>query len=165
MGKTQLVELLNKYRELRVLRARREMVEAAGRGWPPEEGISRRASFRRLSTAFPGALRELDATPVEVLAAKARAVEEEIAAVAAGGSVSRRWVTVVVDFHTTLARALAVKRWLGAPEGPAPAPADVIDALRHPPGGRVVTWVWQELERRHGLARETLIEMVFGSQS
>src|SRR5262247_3095372 len=77
----RLAALADKYRTLAQLRARREQREA--QGWTrfsEGEGRERGAAFRRVAARFPGALRELHASPSAVLAAKARAVEAELAA-------------------------------------------------------------------------------------
>ena len=138
----ELAALAGKYRELAALRARRE------RGDPlaPEERAARRAAFRDLAERFPGALRELDATPAAALAAKAAAVEEELVRVGRGEAPGR-WVLVVLDFHRTLRGLLAAKR-----QRPWRAP-----------GGRLMNLVWATLEGRHQLGRPELETLMFGT--
>ncbi len=137
----ELTALARKYRELAILRARRE------RGDPlrPEERTHRRTAFRDLAKRFPGALRELDALPAAELAARATEVDEEIARVARGEPAGT-WVRVVVDFHRTLRALLDDKRarpWRA-------------------PGGRLMNLVWAALEERHELPRPTLEALMFG---
>ena len=169
---TALHALLNKYTTLVVLREGRESEVA----WTKAELAERRKVFRAVAHVFPGALRELDALTAAELGIKAAAVREEMARVAAGGAVHRMWVNVVLDFHTTLARALEVKLWLARRVGRRGAiseevaaerglPRGALEELHHPPGGRLAALIWRDLQRRHGLSRATLEEMVFGPQA
>ena len=151
MSLESLRELHAKYLELIRLRAARELTEAAGRAFTPDEMIDRRDAFRRLAASFPGSLREQGDAPRVVLLAKASAVAEEIERVAAGGRPERLWIAVTIDFHATLGRFLALKR-AGA------------ESVRRPRGGRLMTLVWAELEERHGLPRDRLEDLVYGPQ-
>ncbi len=86
---------------------------------------------------------------------------------------------IVADFHVTLRRALAVKLWLarrlprGGQVNPslvtdyqdehgAPCDASFLAAHLHPPGGRVLSLVWEELALRHGRTRAEIVASVFG---
>ena len=57
------------------------------------------------------------------------------------------WAVVVLDFHETLRELLSEKR-----ERPFAAP-----------GGRIMNLVWAALTARHGLPREALQILVFGT--
>jgi hypothetical protein len=157
------------------LRARRDAVEAAGGGWDPIEAEMRRAAFRRLAAAFPGALRELERPAAEL-----RALADEVAAEATAGAIVRPWVHLCAAYHELLAEALAAKLWLARRLGPRGAVDDATlaaapgalgraldraeaEALRHPPRGRVVELVWRELSARSGLSREVVRALVLGA--
>jgi hypothetical protein len=150
MSLEDLRQLHAKYLELIRLRSARELIEAAGGHFAPDDMIGRRDAFRRLAASFPGSLRELDETRRVVLLAKASAVAEEIERVAAGGRLERPWIAITIDFHKTLGRLLKLKR-----EG----------SLERPAGGRLMTLVWAELEERHGLPRARLEDLVYGPQA
>jgi hypothetical protein len=173
--------LVEKYRVLASLRARREEFEAVGRsGFSGEELGARRDAFRRLAAEFPGALRELDSCDASVLRARLRDALEERDRIAADPSIvapSRRWIAIAIDYHATLRELLAVKLWLARTVG---KDGDVTDAvaaahaaaggrfdrdflahLHHPPGGRVLPIVLGELGRRHGLERARLVRILF----
>src|SRR5438552_1202282 len=126
----RLEQLADKYRTLAELRARREQREAEGwTRFSDDEGRQRGAAFRRVAARFPGALRELHSSPAAVLAAKASAVEAELAELRAGGGApARPWIAVVLDFHATLAEALAVKMWLARRLGRAQPISDEVVA-------------------------------------
>jgi hypothetical protein len=169
----RLRALEEKYLHLTQLSERREAVQAAGEAFSPAELGRRRDAFRRLSAAFPGALRELEELPRARLEARRSVVSEELAQVAAGGTIRRRWVKVVLDFHQILSDLLAAKLWLARRVGQSVEIADEIaaerpslsrgelEAVRRPPGGRILALVWAELERRHGLSRAQLEHLVF----
>jgi hypothetical protein len=178
-----LAALAGKYRTLEALRRRREHLEADGATTFTEaEGPARRDAFRRVAARFPGALRELDATPADVLGARAAAVEAALAAHLRGDPPppDARWIDVVLDFHETLRRALAVKLWLARRIGKDGAVTDAVlaearaqfpdggvdrallERHHHPPGGRVLNLVWDALAARHALPRRALEELVFG---
>jgi len=150
MSLENLRQLHAKYLELIRLRSARELAEAAGDNFTPDEMIGRRDAFRRLAASFPGSLRELDETRRVVLQAKASAVAEEIERVAGGGQLERLWIAITIDFHTTLGRILALKR---------------AGQVHRPPGGRLMTLVWAELEDRHRLPRDQLEDLVYGPQA
>lgn len=160
----RLERLLHKYRTLQALRARRDRVEATGgAGFEPDERAARGRAFRALAAEFPGALRELEVLPTEVLAERADAVAAELAAAVADPArvrPGRLWVAVVLDFHDLLRELLALRLALARGE-PAAADAATIDRVRHPPGGRVVALVWQDLSARHGLTTDELRGLVF----
>lgn len=132
-----------KYVEIRRLRA-------APPGPPPT------AALRALAAEFPGALRELDAMPLD-------AIDRRIAELDAG---EPAWLAPLDRFHRRLAGALAVKRWIGAREGEVDAAAlerelagdpealawrDELDRIAAPPGGRLVGVVVDRVARELAL--------------
>ena len=126
---TPLDELAAKYRELAVLRARREEVAALGRaGFDDAESALRRSAFRRLAARFPGALRELDALDARTLAARADAAAHAAAHADTDTPYTPRadappWLALALDFHALLTEALAIKSWL-AHHAPRSTPLD-----------------------------------------
>jgi len=169
---SRLRALAEKYSDLERLRRYREEAWAQGRPLGPGELEDRKWEFRRLSAAFPGALRELEITPSAVLAARTLAVARAIAEVERGGQ-APLWVRVVLDFHEVLGQVLQAKRWLGTRLGRRGSltaeiaaqhptlPPELLAAIRRPAGGRLLPLVWAELERRYGLGRHDLEELVY----
>lgn len=189
-----LEALANKYRTLAQLRARREEMQSSGQlTFADDENRTRGAAFKAIAARFPGALRELQAMSADVLAERARVVEEELAAARrdptrATPSPAHRWITIVLEFHNLLREALAVKLWLArrigrdgaindaiiaechawhetlphvcAPLGPIDAASLALH--HHPPGGRIVSLVWDALAQRHRRPRQDLQTDVFG---
>jgi hypothetical protein len=132
----ELLALAEKYTTLARLRARRETLEAEGAlAFADDERDARLGDFRRVARAFPGALRELDRSSAQLLAAKAAAVAAEIAAQRAAPSPrpapARAWIAIVLDYHATWRELLAIKLFL-ARRRPAPAPLsdEDVDACR-----------------------------------
>jgi hypothetical protein len=189
-----LEALAEKYATLARLRARREELEATGQtSFEDHERDARLGDFRRVARAFPGALRELDKSSAQLLAAKAAAVAAELEDLRADPerpAPTRTWIAVVLDYHATWRELLAIKLWL-ARRRPAPAPivdedveacrqwyatlpagdrkagwpldAESLDLLRRPPGGRVTPFVWRALTARHGLTQAALVQAIFGA--
>jgi hypothetical protein len=188
----ELEALAGKYATLERLRRRRELLAAAGHlGFDDAERAARRLEFRRVAHEFPGALRELETTPADVLAAKAAAVRDEADRARrdpAAAAPARAWVAVVLDFHASLREALAIKLWLarravavpldeatvaacaawyGAAGRPArrgawPVDAATLERLHRPPRGRVLPVVWAAVVARHGGTAAALEQAVFG---
>lgn len=187
----QLARLAEKYRLLAELRARREALAASGaRAFGAREAKERRSAFRRLAREFPGALRELDTTPAEILRSRLEAVGETQRALESG---ARRdlplWMEYALAYHVQLREALAIKRWLARrlPRGGELDP-ELLAAFRawygklafrvrtagdldlnilrehlNPPGGRLQAVVFEELERRFGRPREEIERLIFGT--
>jgi hypothetical protein len=90
----EITELARKYDTIADLRARRE----AG------SGVAPRAELAALARAFPGALRELDTLPPDV-------IEERRAALGAAlqGAPLAPWVTWMIAYHATMRAALYLK--------------------------------------------------------
>jgi len=184
----QIARLVEKYRLLSELAARRAQLEAAGRDrFEARESSARRRAFRTLAREFPGALRELDAMPADVLATRHEAVRT--LAAAPPHSLLPLWMELAIAYHAETREALAIKRWLAQhlPRGEA-LDADVHEAFcawyarwpqrlrdaeavslellaRHlwPPQGRVQAVVWEALEARFARPRNEIERLLFGT--
>jgi hypothetical protein len=137
-----LAALASKYRTLAALRSERDKYDKqsglnVSLARPPLRVPDRRDALRAVAGRHPGALRELDALSTAALEARAAAVD---AALAAGRPVEEPWIRVALDYHQTLAAALARPR----------------------PRGRLNDQVLAELEARHGLERAELLRLLFG---
>ena len=187
----QLARLAAKYQLLADLRARREELQHSGANhFDARESKARRAAFRKVAREFPGALRELDATPAEVLRERHQAVAEAQAALASGTRTDvPLWMELAHAFHLELREALAIKRWLAKrlPRGGvidanihadfrawyARSPnrlrptreLDVVALTRYlsPPDGRIQVVVYEVLEARFERPRAEIERMIFGS--
>lgn len=133
--------LVAKYEE--ILRLRRAA--------PTESAAEARPALRALAREFPGALRELDALPMEEIEARLAALR----ALAAGGR-EAPWMRVLESYHRHFRGALALKGAIAR----GPLDAATLDAaaaswlperaaVHRPPGGRlgplVVARVAEEL--------------------
>jgi hypothetical protein len=165
-----LAALAAKYRTLAALRARREEAEAAGRTiFDEAESAGRRAAFRDIARAFPGALRELEALSAARLAARADEVDAERGT---GLPVADGWIRVALDFHQTLAATLAAKMWLARRVGNGVLSEEVaaehelgwarLTAVRRPPRGRLIDLVWAEVGERQRRSRAEMERMITG---
>ncbi len=171
-----LAALARKYRTLADLRAEREGAIEGGQDRFEGAALETRGrAFREVAREFPGALRELELTPTEMLRRKAERVEA-----AATGAGAAPWMHVVWDFHAMLREALALRRFLRAEPGCSAealrahhaalddAGAMVADAaaargaIERPPNGRLLALVWPALAGRYGIAEAVAREMVFG---
>lgn len=121
-----------------------------------------RPAMSALARAFPGALREIDELPIDVIHARI----DELAAAEVDPSRITAWMTVQASFHRLARGALAVKRWLGgrpltpdvhaafaAALAAMPERADAalwsedLAAIAKPPRGRVMDLVYARLAR------------------
>lgn len=141
-----------------------------------------------LAEEFPGALRELQTLPLEVLEARAAAL-----AAAVGGAAPEPWMLWMGDYHALLRAALRIKRRLrrGAPLNDAAAEAlakevskevasavlgageaaseggvvlvdrTFVRAVAHPPGGRLNQVVFERLAMLHGSPAEVIAAALF----
>lgn len=125
-----------------------------------------RAAMAELARRFPGALREIDELPIDVI----RARIDALAAAEADRTRLQPWMPAHASFHRLARGALAVKRWLGgraltpaleqAFEAALPALddagdarlwADDLHAIAAPPRGRVMDLVYGRLARELGV--------------
>lgn len=125
-----------------------------------------RAAMAELARRFPGALREIDELPIDVIRGRIAA----LAAAEADRAQLLPWMTAHAAFHRLARGALAAKRWLaGRALTPAleaafaealPALTDADDArawaddlraIADPPRGRVMDLVYDRLARELGV--------------
>lgn len=128
-----------------------------------------RDEMRALARRFPGALREIDELPLEVIEARVRTLDE----VAAGRDAPPEWATYFVDYHGWLRAALRIKRACLGCDGveaavervraayrpePDEPPAElvcdraVVQAIVRPSGGRLNRWVFARVAELHGVS-------------
>ena len=153
--------LARKYRALVELRhARAHTGETAARH-----------TLLALARAYPGALRELDRTPLLLLEARRAACKR----VLSGDDVEAPWMAWMCAYHEHLGVAFALKRAAragGATPAEAAELAECVErlggptyarALLAPPGGRVVPVVLAQLASRFDVPRATLETALFGA--
>jgi hypothetical protein len=137
-----------------------------------------RPEMARLAAEFPGALREIDMLPLEVIAARIRAIRS------AERSPDRaeRWMFAQVVFHQHARGALAVKRWLAGRKTITPAIrsafsrwahslgarddvllfVDALDAIANPPRGRIMNVVHDRVAVVLDVSTTEVRALVFG---
>lgn len=148
-------ELRDKYVEMRAMR----VAHARGEGGDPRERM------RALAARFPGALREIDELPLEVIEARI----EELDAALAGHHEAPRWAVLLERYHAWMRAVLAIRRAAGAARDHARALAWIegapeehggprreelraaLDAILRPPAGRLSRWIFERLGREEGL--------------
>lgn len=122
-------ELREKYAELRALRT-------------DASGADPTRRMRALAARFPGALREIDALPLETIDARLRALDAVLA-----GAPEAEWMRIAAAFHVAMRAALDRRR---------------AGSLGRAPTGRLTDLVWAELEARFGKPAGELRVLVFG---
>jgi hypothetical protein len=161
--------LREKYGEIHALRVEHARGDAA----------DPRPRMRALARRFPGALRELDELPMELIEARLQAIE---AALAHGPPfASWPWIALQVHYHARMRAALHVKRLargrrgealeqvlleLSAQRGADDADAPALDraavgVILEPPGGRLGPWVLAEVARQAGVDPDTVRRALF----
>lgn len=162
MRDTDLRALRDKYERMLHLRE----VHARAHAEPDFAEPDPRAAMAELARRFPGALREIDELPIDVI----RARIEALAAAETDRARLAPWMTALASFHRLARGALAVKRWLaGRALTPAletdfvvalPSLEDADDAklwiedvhaIASPPRGRVMDLVYVRLARELGV--------------
>lgn len=131
-----------------------------------------RARMRALAARFPGALREIDTLPIDV-------IERRIAVLEAGARPA--WAQTLVAYHGWMRVVLRIKRehgrdahpstvieWLRAHHRPSPdepsleeLDVETITALLRPPSGRITNWVLERIARARGLTVEAASAQLF----
>ena len=159
-----LHELLEKYREMRELRAHDEA------GTLPDP----RARLRRLADRFPGALREIDERPMEEIDARIAALELHLA-----GQAPAPWMLATYHFHRELRNRLRIKRWLAgrrtvdgalrerfahehASEPELLGLQGGLGEIARPPGQRLSVDALAAAARRLGVSADEAKRLVFG---
>lgn len=161
MRDTDLRALRDKYERMLQLR----LLHDRARTEPDFVEPDPRRALAELARVFPGALRELDELPIEVI----RARVDALAAAEADPSLVTSWMTVIARFHALARGALAVKRWLAgralSPDLAAKLEAaittmpaheaiewrDDLAAIAKPPRGRVMDLVYTKLANELGI--------------
>lgn len=148
-----LARLAHKYRTLSELRAARVPRAAAV------------PLLCALAREFPGALRELDALPSGIIAARLRAIEAALA-----GGAAEPWMGWQIAYHDELARALVTKRRLAGERAPSDErclelaspdrDAAWVRAVASPPGGRLSRSVVARVAARLGVPAAELARAV-----
>ncbi len=158
-----LAALEEKYRRLVALREAR-----AARG-----ELADRGDLAALARSFPGALRELDALPEEVLRARVEGLRA-----ARAGERHEPWVAWLADYHSLMRATLSLKARLRArkdldeptalKESAAVSAQSGFDlgveyarSVARPPRGRLGVVVFDALSRRHGVEPEVLWQALF----
>ena len=128
-----------------------------------------RDSLRALATEFPGALRELDALPLEALCARRAALDDAPPA---------PWIAWIAAYHGLMRVTLALKRIMPArralDDAGVTALADAasaqwgarldeafVRAVQRPPRGRLGPLVFEVLAARFGEAPEVIWQALF----
>ena len=139
-----------------------------------------RSALSKLAARFPGALREIDELPMEVLSARLKALssaEEDPSHV-------EPWMPAMAAFHRLTRGALSAKRWLdGKKEVDAPlraafaaatlasevpsaedarAWADDLHRIAAPPDGRITILVYERIGLAFGISPAEAKTLVFG---
>lgn len=151
-----LSALREKYREMKRLRAEHH----AGEGGDP------RPAMRALASRFPGALREIDELPMELIDARLAAIEWALA-----GAPPEPWMIALGRYHAWMRLALglrlacarersveAARAWLAGAARPHVDDVDprelddaMLAAILRPPGGRLHHVVLSRIGRELGI--------------
>lgn len=133
-----------------------------------------RSALSELAARFPGALREIDELPMEVLSARLSA----LAAAEEDSSRVEPWMMAMDAFHRLTRGALAAKRWLDGkkevdaglraafaasalPED-AQVWADDLHRVAAPPDGRITVLVYERIAVTFGISAAEAKTLVFG---
>ena len=158
--------LQSKYQTLRALRLE-------GGAEPP------RARLFALARAFPGALRELDQLPMELLETRFEAIERALG----GEGPVEAWMRLQVGYHGFMravlrirrlsrgrsldfddaARELAALPYEPAADEPPASRFGLLELrlIRRPPGGRLNPWVFAEVAKDCGTTPDTVLKALF----
>ena len=135
--------------------------------------------MRALARRYPGALRELDELPMDVIEARLQALDDALAA----GPPFASWIALQAAYHAWMRAALRVKRLARGRRGAVgleavlhelrgAAPDDdvalepqldraAIAVILQPPGGRLGPWVMAEVAARAGVDAESVRRALF----
>ena len=167
--------LRDKYREMLALRSE----HARGESHAPQPRM------RALARRFPGALRELDELPLELIEERLRSLDEALAH--GPPFAATPWIGLQVGYHAWMRAALHVKRLsrgrrgdaleavlseLEAAQREASSTDDpeapqldraAVSVILQPPGGRLGPWVLGQVARLAGVDPETVRRALFVS--
>jgi hypothetical protein len=138
--------LRDKYGEIHALR-----VEHA-RG----DAVDPRTRMRALARRFPGALRELDELPMELIEARLRALDAALAA----GPPFASWPWIALQALDQVLLELSAQDVAGDADALLLDRAAVAVILE-PPGGRLGPWVLAEVARQAGVDAEAVRRALF----
>lgn len=175
IGPAELRALGTKYERISTLRALHLRARADARFVEPDP----REEMASLAAEFPGALREMDELPFEVIHDRMSAID------AALGDPSRveRWMIAQARFHALARGALVAKRWLARRRDVGPDLAaefdreldgspraaegrlwrDELARVATPPRGRLMDLVHERLAGELGVTVREARALVFGS--
>ena len=159
--------LCDKYQALLALRVTREEV-------------SPRAALAALAAAYPGALRELDRLPLQLIERRLASLR----AVASGATGVERWMTLQIAYHGFMRAVLRLRRallasnersfadpgrclqrlaYVAAADEPAPERLDAatLQMIVRPPRGRLNPWVIERVARDHAVQSSDIERALF----
>jgi hypothetical protein len=145
-----------------------------------ETDVAPRAEMAALAAAYPGALRELDQLPLQVIERRLACLREVIA----GSARVERWMTLQVAYHGYMRAVLRLRRALlasgersfvdpvaclerhaytAAPDEPAPAwfTPTVLQNIVRPPRGRLNPWVMELVARDQSVSPQDVLDALF----
>ncbi len=158
--------LRDKYVEMRRLR----LDDVAGAAADPKRAMA------RLAERFPGALREIDELPLDVIDARIDALTDVVERAVD----PPRWAILFVAYHGWMRAALRIKRaclgvpsiavletvrasYVPSPDEPAHAELGELEirAVLAPEGGRLNPWVFARIGAPHGLSGDEVAALLF----
>jgi hypothetical protein len=146
-----------------------------------EEKRARQKVCRQLAREFPGALRELDGLDEKAIQQRLGYIKSGVAGKT--NDKVTKWVRLVWDFHKLWLEAFAIRGWLRErcasdwdqrefagwfAKHPHKFTAlqelgpEQMSMYLRPARGRLSSWIWILLSRRHGLSRQEAEEAYFG---
>lgn len=169
--------LRDKYERMLSLRTAHERARVDPRFVEPDP----RPEMARLAEEFPGSLREIDALPLTVIAARIEALR----AVEPRPREAEPWMLAQVAFHRYARGALATKRWLAGRKAITPALrsafaratarlprgadarlfAEELEAIACPPRGRLMDVVHARVARALDVTPAEARALVFGTRA
>ncbi len=159
-ARQQLEELVEKYR----------LLEELSQGQPGRT-VARRDAIRAIAERFPGAMREWDELPPEVISRRRVQVEGLVADPMAE---LPAWVCYAIDLHPRLRAALEVKRWLAGRVLNEELLCEAGDrfgidraqlvAIADPTEGRFTEVIFAAVAERHGTTIESLKAALFSHE-
>jgi len=140
-----------------------------------------RATFAALAAQFPGALRELDKLPLQVIELRLRALE----AVLSGAAPAEPWMQLQIAYHGFMRAVLRIRRalialriehfepaqeclervaYIAAPGEPARGrfDAEMLRAIHRPPNGRLNPWVLEQVALDHAVSADAVERALLG---
>lgn len=149
-------DLLDKYIEMRALRC----LDVEGVLGDPKPRM------RALAKRFPGALREIDELPLEI-------IQSRIDALIRHEGEPEPWMIAMQRFHVAMRDVLAIKRILGRREiTPALRAAAErvssawdLDRIARPPAGKLTELVFEHIAKTMGIDATEARALVFGKKT